>query len=639
MLIIGVLFVFRSFQSTNQTLQVTVEKLADVTADRIKWELNNKESIAYELGCMALFANPHTDVELKRHRMQLKLDHYGFVDGHIVGMDGDSIFDESFNVSGFEYFEQAIKGETHVTKPMINHSTGKISIFIAAPLWDYGNPENDVIGAIILMLEENTLNNIVNSVIVSKNSYVYMIDGEGYTVADATLDSILNEENVEKLANTERSLRKLAAVHGKMRNGESGSAIITIGGKRDIFAYAPLDNNSGWSVAVVARASDFMSGLYLTVALVIIIMGLLIFIASMLARKTANDIGLPIQKCSDQLWHLAAGNLHSEPLVFTTEDETKALAEATNEISIGVAAMITDIQYMLSEMGSGNFTAKPQNPEVYTEDIAPLLDSYANLNQKLSETILNMKEVSHQVSVGSGQLTDSSQGLAEGATEQAGAIEELQATITTVTEQIRMSADEQKKVLNMAMEMEKVAETSNEEMDNLKVAMRRINETSQKIESIISGIEDIASQTNLLSLNASIEAARAGEAGRGFAVVANEIRSLAESSANSAVHTRELIETAIKEARSGDEITEKTAASLDQVIKGLKSIEGNIQEVTEFSSKQVESMNEIEGGITQISDVIQHNSSLAEESSAISQQFSSQAITLEDLIGSFKIEH
>jgi methyl-accepting chemotaxis protein len=186
--------------------------------------------------------------------------------------------------------------------------------------------------------------------------------------------------------------------------------------------------------------------------------------------------------------------------------------------------------------------------------------------------------------------------------------------------------------------MEEVAAKSNDEMDNLKLAMRRINETSQQIETIISGIEDIASQTNLLSLNASIEAARAGEAGRGFAVVANEIRNLAEGSARSAVNTRELIETAISEAKNGNEITEKTAESLGQVITGLKVIEGNIKEVAEFSTQQAQSMGEIEQGISQISDVIQSNSAQAEEASAISEEFSAQAAVLEELIDRFDVE-
>ena len=122
------------------------------------------------------------------------------------------------------------------------------------------------------------------------------------------------------------------------------------------------------------------------------------------------------------------------------------------------------------------------------------------------------------------------------------------------------------------MEYQQQARTSGEEMKGLTDAMQRINETSKQISDIIGEIEDIASQTNLLSLNAAIEAARAGEAGRGFAVVAEQIRKLADDSAQSAVHTRELIETSLQEIEKGNQITDKTAEALQKVVEGIEDL-------------------------------------------------------------------
>ena len=639
MLIVGITFVFRSVQNTNQALRNTLEKLAYVSADRIRFEFEKYELLAFEIGSIARFTNPDISIESKYDLLYGKVDYYDLVRGHIIMADGVSIFDENLNVSDRDYFKRAMQGESLTTRPTVSRTTGAVSIFVAAPLWENGIAGTNIVGIVLLVLDGNTLNNIVNSIAdgISPNTRIYMIDNDGYTIADHNMDSIMANENIEKLAESDRSLRRIASVNADMRRGGIGSRQIISGIKTNIYAYSPLRNNSGLSICIVAPSSDFMAGLYLTIAIVIIMISVISFIGYRFMKIISQNIAEPIHKCVEHLQLIMDGKVHIDRLIIDTEDDTKVLADVTDQLATELSILISDIDYMYNEMGNGNFNASSKNAEIYIEDFAPIIESHAKVNQRLSETINNMKEVSHQVSLGSGQLTQSAQGLAEGATDQSAAVEELQATITDVTEQIKKSADEQKNILNITMEMEKVAEISSTEMESLKKAMRRINETSEKIESIISGIEEIAEQTNLLSLNASIEAARAGEAGRGFAVVANEIRNLAEDSARSAVNTRQLIETAIKEAKNGDEITEKTAESLEKVITGLKSIGENIKEVSEFSVKQAEAMNEIDQGINQISEVVQGNSALAQESSAISQQFSAQAVTLQELIDRFVV--
>ena len=166
-------------------------------------------------------------------------------------------------------------------------------------------------------------------------------------------------------------------------------------------------------------------------------------------------------------------------------------------------------------------------------------------------------------------------------------------------------------------------------------AMERINETSQKIENIISEIEDIASQTNLLSLNAAIEAARAGEAGKGFAVVADQIRKLAEQSAQSAVDTRQLIEGSLSEITEGNKAAERAAASIEEVVQGVKMIADASKELSVISGEQAQAMEQAEAGISQISEVVQSNSATAEESSATSQELSAQALSMNELVGRF----
>ena len=174
-------------------------------------------------------------------------------------------------------------------------------------------------------------------------------------------------------------------------------------------------------------------------------------------------------------------------------------------------------------------------------------------------------------------------------------------------------------------------------MGSMVATMERISDTSGKIESIISDIEDIASQTNLLSLNAAIEAARAGDAGRGFAVVADQIRNLAEQSAQSAVNTRKLIEGSIHEINAGSAAAVKTAEVLEGVVASVKDIAGTSKELSENVKLQVESIERANVGIYRISDVVQSNSATAEEAYATSEELAAQASSMDALVAKFKL--
>ena len=231
----------------------------------------------------------------------------------------------------------------------------------------------------------------------------------------------------------------------------------------------------------------------------------------------------------------------------------------------------------------------------------------------------------------------SSQELADGATNQAASIEELLATVTDVTNQVLENTKTTDKAHDNAKLIGEQAKVSQYKMKELTEAMNTINETSSEISNIIVDIEEIASQTNLLSLNAAIEAARAGEAGRGFAVVADQIRKLAEDSAASAVTTKELIDKSLREVHKGNEITEQTADSLNNVIKELDNIVQAVADIRVASDKQALSVKEIEKGFEAISAVVESNSAAAEETSATSQELSAQAAALKGMVERFQL--
>ena len=296
-----------------------------------------------------------------------------------------------------------------------------------------------------------------------------------------------------------------------------------------------------------------------------------------------------------------------------------------------IRVIIKDSGRMLNEMSDGNFAIDTECEEVYTGAFTDLLTGIRKMNEEIATTVRGVDDASGQV------LAEAAQSLAEGATDQAASVEEMQATINELTSGIKTTAEELGTAYDEAYKYAEIAEGSRGDMEVLVQAMSRINETSEKIGAIITQIEDIASQTNLLSLNASIEAARAGEAGKGFAVVADQIRNLAEQSAKSAVDSKALIEAAIHEVGDGNMYAEKASTSLREVVDGIQAIADSAKKIKEISIEQADSMEQVEATAERIAEVVQNNSAAAQETSATSEELTAQATTLSGMVSVFKL--
>lgn len=378
----------------------------------------------------------------------------------------------------------------------------------------------------------------------------------------------------------------------------------------------------------------------LRTVLLFVIIGVIaaaIIISLALGNNISRGIAGPLLGLSDRLKTFAEGNLSDQFPESSSQDEVSDMVKVARAMAENLAKIIQDAGYRLGEMAKGDYTVESAMPERYVGEFEELHTAIHQMNMNMNETLHKIETASEQVSAGSNNMAQGAQSLAEGATEQAGAVQELLATITNITEGVKRTSDNVSEVHTVSRQYADEANRSREEMQLMVDAMARINETAQKIGSIIAEIEEIASQTNLLSLNASIEAARAGEAGRGFAVVADQIGKLADESAQSAVNTRNLIMSAIKEIEEGNQAAANTAATIDEVVTGINQIAESAQEVSILTQQQAEAMKQAESGVNQISEVIQANSATAEESSATSEELSAQAISLDELVKQFKL--
>ena len=391
----------------------------------------------------------------------------------------------------------------------------------------------------------------------------------------------------------------------------------------------------------VERGDSISNAMALICILLMVTIAVVIAVAIVfsirLGKNIAVGISTPLIRLGDRLEGFAKGDLFSPFPDADTEDEVGDMIASAKDMAESLDFIISDMENILGEMANSNFTVRSKDKNRYVGDFKQLFDASRQLKYRMIETLRFIEESSVQVTEGAGHLADTGVSLAEGATEQAGAVEELQATITTISDAAEKAASSAQEAYHQSQKYADVADDSSADMREMVEAMNRINDASKKIGNIISEIESIASQTNLLSLNASIEAARAGEAGRGFSVVADQIRQLAEQSSKSAVDTRALIEGAIQEVENGNKMANRAVSSIETVVDGIRTIANSSKEVSIVSENQAATMKEAEIGINQISDVIQTNAALAQESSATSQELAAQAATLDSLIAKFNL--
>lgn len=359
-----------------------------------------------------------------------------------------------------------------------------------------------------------------------------------------------------------------------------------------------------------------------------------VILSSVLGKAVTKQLVEPIYDIKGATDKLREGILNVK-ISCESKDEFGELAVNFNDSCETLHNIVTDVGSLLNQMAQGDFNIEAKKE--YVGEFTEVLQSIQKMNYDLNNTLKNINEASVQVALGSGQLAEGAQLLAEGATEQASTIEELTATIENVSKLAQDSAARAENTYYMVEDAEKKAERSQEELKELTNAMERINSTSMEIQNIIASIEDIASQTNLLSLNASIEAARAGEAGRGFSVVADQIRKLAADSSQAAVNTKELIEKSLMEIGKGNDITNKTVYALNEILDIMKSFSSTIKGASMLSNNQAELLKQVEAEVEQISEVVQNNSSAAQETSATSEELLAQSENLRKLVEQFKL--
>ena len=624
-----------NYESTMATVNQMMGETAVLAAERIEQELIAYKNVAIDAGCIPQLSDAEVPLEEKRAIVDERVSMHGFQRGNVIGADGYSIFDGK-DYSDREYVKQAMQGNVYVSEPLVSKITGELSIMVAAPIYAGGTRGSRIVGVIYFVPQETFLNDIVSSIKLGESSSAYMINKSGDTIADVTLDTITTQ-NIEREAQSNSSLGELAAIHAAMREGKNGFGSYRASDGPRFSAYAPVGGTDGWSVAVTALQSEYLSDTYLGIIINLAVMLFSMLASIVVALQLSKNISVPMQACAARMKLLVQGDLDSPVPQVVGHDETAELTRSTAEMVTGLNTIINDIAYLLTQMANQNFNVRSSHQEAYVGGFQNILLSMRTLKVELSNTMRQIDASAGQVSSASGQVSSGAQTLSQGSMEQAGSVEELAETINDISESAKRTsaaAEEAGQFVNQAGAQ---LGTSVEYVQELNTAMEQIRSSSEEISKIVATIENIAFQTNILALNAAVEAARVGVAGKGFAVVAEEVRSLASKSDEAAKATKELIEGSISAVTQGGQVVKQVTESLERTNAIAGKVTAQMDVVVEAVENQTNAIAQVTDGIDQISSVVQTNSATAQESAAASQQLSAEAASLKQLVDCFTL--
>src|SRR6056297_2835506 len=569
---IGITAFYQASTALEYQVEETITDMSHEAAVLVRSELDHYLELGTELARHPDLISMDLDTQMQALRtMEARLDFLGM---SVIYPDGTAYYPDgsTAELTDRGYFKEAMQGSANFSNVLISRVTNYAVMILAVPITENG--ENPV-AVLLARLDATWLSDITDRIGYGDSGYAYMIDGDGVLIAHENRDYVLDQRNFIEEAKTNPDFTRLAEMLTRMTEGQEGFDEYQFMGSVRFFGYSPIER-SEWSIAVGGYRAEIFQQIYDMRMTMIIIASIFVIFGIIILAFFTRSITKPIRQGVNFAGEVADGNLQAT-IEVKHDDEIGELARALRK-------MINNLKRMVGDVMSA----------------------------------------SDQVTSGSQQMSSTAEQLSQGSTEQASSIEEVSSSMEEMSSNISQNADN-------ASETEKIAIQSAQDAEKSGKAVMEAVEAMNQIAERITIIEEIARQTNMLSLNASIEAARAGEHGKGFAVVASEVGKLAARSKDAAGEISELSSSTVG-------VAEKARNMLEELVPNIQKTADLVQEISAASREQSNGAEQINTAISQLDQVIQQNASASEEMASVAQELNGQADELQQTISFFSID-
>ena len=609
-----------------KTVEANIHMLADRMMTIATDPRMNAAASAGPDGAEAMRPNPAAAAESRGAVLEEAAEIYELYAIALYGLDGRLVQGVGDAPDSLDSgFFALLKETDNLTTDSSTVCQGKLGITMGMPVKENGETILYVMG----IYKYDTLNDVISSINLGRSGMAYMVNREGAVTGHPDQSLVLGGSSLVQLSGGNGDAAE------RITTGETGSTEFSVDGEKMLAAFSPI-RGTQWALVIQIPKADYNH--FINWAMIVSVLATLagLAVSILMILRFARSISHPVRRVTDRMVALSDGDLHTEVLSLNTGDELEVMTKTLEATLASVNRYISDIQQVLTHVAGGDLRTEPQVD--YMGDFALIRGSLCTITASMNETLLGFRAAADRLTDMAEQLSGQSVQLHQASLEQNQSAEELVHEVSHVKDRLADVTESSGRTRSQTEEITRRVQSANEQMAALSSAMDNISDNAQQITKIAKDIEDIAFQTNILSLNASVEAARAGAAGKGFAVVANEVKRLATKSAEAAQSATEMVNNTKAIIQTGVELTADTAGSL----RAISDVSGQISAISDQLAAAVQGQETalavMEERIAAISDIADRNLQNAGETERSSGSLAKEAEVLQSQVRKFTLK-